>query len=338
MPRDPFHLPRRRASVNDPVRRGGLGGVIRALGDDHGCPARHDVGVSDPNESRDIRSTDDDGLPESTPTPEIVEAEVVEDGEPARRTPSADAAVGGATSGNTAGSSSQPRDDDPRDDEQFRQYQQFLEFQKFQEWQRQQGGSAGTGPGASGTGRGAGTGRTSKRWWRYALLALRFRPVRWLLYLVLAFVLASLLIDHYFGSSEDSSSHTGTPGNQDPGLSPVISSAPKEAMIGLHNYLANQPEAACDLMNGSGQRQFAQGNNAPDCLSAVRDVHSRITNPAEFAIPKFEPNAIRQVPGDAAVSSCRITAEGGPKLGKFGLSQQKNGGWLIDSFRPETCP
>lgn len=289
--------------------------------------------MSDPNESRDNRSTDADGLPESARTPEIVEAEVVEDSDPARRTPSADAAVGGATSGSTAGGSAQPRDD-----EEFRQYQQFLQFQKFQEWQRQQDGSAGTGPGAGGTGKAPGTGRSSKRWWRYALLALRFRPVRWLLYLVLAFVLASLLIDHYFGSSEDSSSHTGTPGNQDPGLSPVISSAPKEAVIGLHNYLANQPEAACDLMNGSGQRQFARGNNAPDCLSAVRAVHSRITNPAEYAIPAFEPNAIRQVPGDAAVSSCRITVEGGPKLGKFGLSQQRNGGWVIDSFRPETCP
>lgn len=290
--------------------------------------------MSDPNESRrDVRSSDDDGLPESTRTSEIVDAEVVDEtpGAPARWTPSTEEAGGSATSGGD-GSSSRPRDD-----EEFRQYQQFLEFQKFQEWQRQQGGSS-TGPASGGGGAGTRTSTRSRSWWRYALLALRFRPVRWLLYLILAFILAHLLIDHYFGSSEDSSNYTGTPGNQDPAVGSVTSTAPKEAMIGFHNYLAHQPEAACDLMNDSGKKQFARGNNAPDCATAVRDVHSRITNPSDYAVPKFGENAIRQVPGDAAVSSCQITAEGGPKLGKFGLAQQGNGGWLIDSYQPETCP
>lgn len=283
--------------------------------------------MAEPNKSHDDRpSTEDTSLPDSAHNSEIVEAEVVEE---VSTTPAPTASTPSASA---PGESTPPGS---QNDAEFQQYQQFLEFQKFQEWQRQQGGSTADGPPSPV--------RPGRRpWWHHILRTLRFKFVRRLLYLVLIFILIIILfnmaLNYIFGGSDDTESHTGTPGNLDPGISPVLPSQPNEAMIGLYSTLANDPDLTCEAFDQPSSTAFARGNGASDCGSAAQQIHSRITAPSDYANPEFGEDAIVQLPTQATVSSCKTNVQGGPRLGKFRLQKQPNGGWLIDGYAPESCP
>lgn len=295
-------------------------------------PTRDDDLVAEPNESQSSRSTGDarpahpdPARTNSAQEPEVVEAEVVEES----TTGGIAGHSGSSGSRGTSGSGAGP---DPQDDEEFRQYQQFLEFQKFQEWQRRHGGSSDT-SGTSPESR-----RPRSRWWYYTKRVLRFKPVRRLLYLVGVLLLLLAVVNYYFGGSEDSSSHTGTPGNQDPGLSPALSSNPQLASVALYHYLASpSPEVACHLLSQPAQQAFAGANGAPDCTAATHRIHEQVTNPSAYGNPDFGEDAIQQVNNEALVDSCKLTVQGGPRLGKFRLQRQYNGGWLIDRYAGPTC-
>lgn len=276
------------------------------------------IGVAEPNESQSTnRKTDETARAGPAREPEVVDAEIVET----------------ASSGDTGGGDrGEPRSAGPRDDEEFRQYQQFLEFQKFQEWQRQQGGGTAPGPTTAEPKPGG------RRWWYYARKILSFKPVRRLLYLVIAVLLVLWAINSTFSSGDDSSGHVPAPGNQDPGISPARSTDPKQASIALYHYLASSsPETACKLFSPPGQQAFAGAVGVPDCTAAAQRVHARVTNPTIYGNPDFGENAMKVVGDQALIDSCSMTAEGGPRLGKFRLARQYNGGWLIDRYAAPTC-
>ena len=290
-----------------------------------GARARDDDLVAEPNESQSTsRTSGEPARAESAGEPEVVDAEVVEE---TTSGPQADQAQAGRAS---AG---------PRDDAEFRQYQQFLEFQKFQEWQRQQGGTgAPDGTGAPGGPTGTAPRSRKRRLWYYTRRALSFKPVRRLLYVVLLLLIILWAINHTFGSSENSSSNTGTPGNQDPGLSPALSSNPQMASVALYHYLASSsPETACHLISQPGQVAFAGAHGAPDCAAAAQRLHAQVTDPSSYGNPGFGQDAVQQVNDQAVVDSCKLNVQGGPRLGKIRLQRQYNGGWLIDRYAVPTC-
>ena len=278
------------------------------------------IGVAEPNESQNTsRNTGETARADSARQPDVIDADIVEET---------------SSTGDTGG---QPREEPsatgPRDAEEHRQYQQFLEFQKFQEWQRQHGGGTAPGPAPKAPE------RRGRRWWYYAGKLLSFKPVRRLLYLVIAALLVLWAINSTFSSGDDSSSHGGVPGNQDPGTSPMAAGQPHDAVVNLYNLIANDPDptAACDVFTQQGKVAFAGANGAPDCPAAVQRIKAQITNPSNYANPGYGPDAIKQVNDQAIIDSCRAGIDGGPRLGKFRLARQYNGGWLIDRYAGPTC-
>lgn len=277
------------------------------------------IGVAEPNESQSTsRNTGETARADSARQPDVVDADIVEEI---------------SSTGDTGG---RPREEPsatgPRDDEEYRQYQQFLEFQKFQEWQRQQGGGTAPGPAPKAPE------RSGRRWWYYAGKLLSFKPVRRLLYLVIAALFVLWAINSTFSSGDDSSSHAPAPGNQDPGISPARSADPKQASIALYHYLASSsPETACKLFSQTGQQAFAGAIGAPDCGAAAQRVHAQVSNPTRYGNPDFGESTMKVVGDQALIDSCTMTVDGGPRLGKFRLARQYNGGWLIDRYAGPTC-
>lgn len=275
--------------------------------------------VAEPNESQstsrksgETARTDTAGTG-SAQDPEIIDAEVVEEYTRPASTGPRDARSAG-----------------PEDDE---EYQQFLEFQKFQEWKRQHGGGAGTAPGPT-----AEPGRRSRRWWYYTRKVLGFKPVRRLLYLVIVLLLILWGINHYFSGGNDPASHGGTPGNQNP-EHPVTSPDPNVAIINLYKALGSDPnpEMACAMFTPQGQTAFAGAIAAPDCSAAVERLKPQISDPAAYSNPGFQEGAITTVGDQTLIDSCKMTVNGGPRLGKFRLTRQFNGGWSIDRYAAPTC-
>ncbi|EQD86956.1 hypothetical protein A8924_7228 [Saccharopolyspora erythraea NRRL 2338] len=303
--------------------------------------------VADPNESHGDRRPQDpeDHLPDRSRAPEVVDAEVVEDG-PASSTGAAP----------------------PSDDEQFRQYQQFLEFQKFQEWQRSQQGLGGgadlavpTPPSAPAQAPPAqpvqwpdapqggppawpetSTAHRGTVWFRRLLWPLRFKLVRRLIYLlvivIVAYNLIGVVLTDLFGGGRDDS-RTGT-GGAPPNSSPITSTNPADAVSAVYNSLReNPPSKVCDLFSDQAKGYFATVHQAPDCNTAANRLHEQITAPASYAAPGFGPDAIEEVNGKASVYSCFMQVTGGPKLGSFGLTRQRDGGWIISGYElePDRC-
>ncbi|WP_249125225.1 hypothetical protein [Saccharopolyspora erythraea] len=303
--------------------------------------------VADPNESHGDRRPQepDDHLPDRSRGPEIVDAEVVENG-PA----------------SSAGAAP------PSDDEQFRQYQQFLEFQKFQEWQRSQQGIGGgaevavpTPPSAPAQAPPAqpvqwpdapqggppawpetSAAHRGTAWFKRLLWPLRFKLVRRLIYLlvivIVAYNLIGLVLTDLFGGGRDDSG-SGT-GGAPPNSSPITSTNPTQAVKGVYNYLRETPpDRACRLFTDSGKSAFASAHQAPDCATAAEKIKSQITAEGPYANPNFAENAVEVVGDEAAVYGCRMRVSGGPLLGSFKLAKGTDGGWMISGYEiePEKC-
>lgn len=298
-------------------------------------------GVADPNEShRDHRKHPEPGSAETTGssgTPEIVEAELVDDPpsttpphpDPPRAAPGSPESPGGG----------------PVDEEQFRQYQQFLEFQRFQEWQRQQGGDAGDARESSTAGRPAAPPRAPgqhRPWWRRALRLLRYKFVRRLIYLLIIllvlYYLASSLFASFTGGGGGGNSAPGT-GGAPQHAAPVTPNSPQRVVRALYNYVANQPEQACALFTETGKAAFAYGYGTGDCPSAMQRAHTQVTVPTSYGNPRVDQNVIEVASsaGQAQVDSCDLGVTGGKPLGKFRMSRQPNGGWQIDQYENSTC-
>jgi hypothetical protein len=269
--------------------------------------------VVDPHESR--RKDDNPPAPEAAEVPEIVDGEVVgttrDDNVPA----SQDVTVGA------------------EDAAAFRQFQQFLEFQKFQEWQRQHGEA----PAAE---------APARPWWKRALLLLRYKAVRRLLYFVAALVLIYTVINHLFGggSSHENAQASRVPGNDNPGAAPPQGANPQDPLIAVYVSIGyGNPQAACGDFTTQGQAQFAAENDAPNCTTAMQGLNHQVADPSAYkanAYYAFHQNPVTGVNGQAEVPACSITVQGGPHLGTFHLHQLPNGGWVIDGYQrpPAQCP
>ncbi|MBB5154714.1 hypothetical protein BJ970_002248 [Saccharopolyspora phatthalungensis] len=256
----------------------------------------------------------DASLPAKPGTAEVVDAEVVD---------SVGADVVAADSASSA------RRQQPAADEEFRQYQQFLEFQKFREWQQTQGGDVAVPPTGAPP-----AAKPKTPWWKRALRLLRYKIVRRLIYLLLALLLIPYAIDYYFsGGSGSGDGGTGTGGGVPVDSVPVKSTNPQQAVRGVYNWLRGpDPERACDLFDPAGESGFAAAYQAPDCPTAARQVHDRISDPGAYANPKFDHNAVTIVGPEAQVLGCRMQVGGGPLLGSFKLTQQPDGGWTISAY------
>ncbi|WP_310273970.1 hypothetical protein [Haloactinomyces albus] len=276
--------------------------------------------MADPNDSPDehAQHAPSPNSPPEPALPEIVEAEPVD--EPQRTT------------------TSEHQDTlppHPQNDEAFRQYQQFLEFQRFQEWQRLHGSGAGTTPPP---GPPNNTAASPKRpLWKKALRLLRFKPVRRLLYLLLAFLLLPVALDHYFGNDSGSGSG-GTPGAAEQGARPILQTSPKAAVITVYDFVATKPDTVCSLFTPPASSRFAAAHGAPNCPTAAQQLSNRVTSPHEYKNPDFGEGAVKVGGADASVSSCLLDVRGGPRLGTFGLKRKSNGGWIIDGYeRQPSC-
>ncbi len=274
------------------------------------------LGVADPTQQPGNHQNE---RSPSSPPPEVVDAEIVETSD-----------TGTTGEQNPGELNREDRRPQPLDTEQQRQFQQFLEFQKFQEWQRQQGQEPGTTPSAGSSG--------MRPWWKRALRLLRFKFIRRLIYLAVAVLLVfagiNYTIDRYLGGGDQSS--PGAPGNQNPGLSPVLPTDPKETIIGVYSKIAFTPEATCQLFDEPAGARFAADYGAPTCLAAAQRLHQQVTDPTKYKNNlDYGQGAVEIVEQRAAIYSCRMTVDGGPRLGAFGLTRTPNGGWIISGHRNE---
>lgn len=285
--------------------------------------------VADQNESP--RPTPPDAnanLPAKPHSPEIVDAEVVE------------SHVVGADVVATEASTSRPQQ--PADDAEFREYQQFLEFQKFREWQQSQGGDATVPPTTAPPTTAPPTTappatKPKKPWWKTALRLLRFKLVRRLIYVLLAFLLIPYAIDYYFSGGRGSSSGGSGAGTGESALpTPIKATDPQQAVRGVYNYLGYTPEAACAMFDDEGKRAFAAAYGVADCATAARQIHAQVTNAQLFTDPRFGPEASVIVGNEAQVLGCRMQVSGGPLLGSFKLTKQTDGGWAISAYSLQT--
>lgn len=288
--------------------------------------------MSDPHESR--RREDDPPTPDKpdvpdTPdagVPEIIDAEVVD------------------TTWRDPPNPASSNTDVTLSAEEAASYQQFLEFQKFQqfqEWQRQHGTAPPSeAPAAP---------RAARPWWKRALLLLRFKAVRRLLYLVVVLFLLYTGYEHYFGGggSHDRTAENHVPGNENPAVSPVQGANPADAVKAVYSSIAtNAPAVVCAEFTPQAGTQFATASGAPDCPTAVRQLNGQVTNPTDytdnaFTAFQFNPDAVTVTGnGQAEVPACRLTVAGGPQLGSFHLHQLPNRGWQIDGYQgpPPQCP
>ncbi|WP_182546250.1 hypothetical protein [Halosaccharopolyspora lacisalsi] len=272
--------------------------------------------MADSNDSPGQRPAHD---PSPAESPEIVDAEVVEYHRP-----------------DTA------RKPETTDDEEYRQYREFLEFRRFQEWQRLHGAD-GTGTDAPPAGdpapdRTAGSKRPGwRRALRLTLRLLRFKFIRRLLYLVLVLVLIYTGINYYFGTDNSGISGESTPDDIARGASPIRQTDPKAAVIAFYDYVATKPDGACWLMTAPARNRFAELHGAPDCDTAVRQLNEQVTNRMAYKAPGFGSGALEETTEEAAVSSCALNVQGGPRLGAFGLKRGDNGGWIIDGYKLESA-
>lgn len=276
--------------------------------------------VVDPTEpQRDPSSADDARLPE------VVDAEVVEE-------------------------TSTPAPADPRqDDAESRQYQQFLEFQKFQEWQRQHGTQDAT------SNFGPPQAERKRPPWKRIMHGLAV--IRRLIYIVVLLLVAITAYNFFYGGGGDNEAKQQGGNQADPQPS-NLPLAPKEAIIAVHDYLATEQYSqaepgkqpiVCLLFDSAARASFANAHNAPDCASAAMKLNQQVTDPMGYKNPGFSEDAMRtnhnpafggqpDLENDAVVYSCRISADGGPRLGDFGLHREPDGGWIIDGYQfPPTC-
>lgn len=262
-------------------------------------------------------------------TPEVVDAEIVEhasgsgasSASPTR--PSSPVAPSGAPSG-----------DEGQDAETFRQYQQFLEFQRFQEWQRRYGETPPTASAPRSSNR-----PTAKQrpWYRRALRLLRFGFVRKMLYLFVALLVAMYLYDSMFGGASDTPAGTNPPAPGDGGPT-VFAPSPAQAVVMLYDSIATKPADTCLSLTDPARRAFAEAHNAPDCETAARRLHSRVKAPAVYKNPDGVRNALDVFENKAVFSACDLRVSGGPALGRFELTKQTSGGWMVSGYeRDPNC-
>ncbi|WP_114451065.1 hypothetical protein [Halopolyspora algeriensis] len=275
--------------------------------------------MADPNDSPDqhAQHTSSPDSPSNPAVPEVVDAEPVDEPRPT--------------------TTSEHRDTLPppqQDDEAFRQYQQFLEFRKFQEWQRQYGeGETPGSPGKFGTSRAA---PAKRAWWKRALGLLRYKLVRRLLYVFVVLLLLNAAIDYYVGGDDSGNTGGGAPGaTAGHGVRSVLPSSPEETVTTVYDFVATKPATVCVLFTPAAKARFAANHGTPDCTTAARQLHARVTLPKNYKSPEFGKGAVKIVGTDASVSSCLLDVRGGPRLGKFGLERRANGGWIIDGHEKE---
>lgn len=276
------------------------------------------VVVADPNEpTQQARGRDAQEPRGRDAQDEIVDAEIID--EPRREQPA-------------TGSSGF------RDDEEYRQYQEFLEFQRFREWQRSQGGE---GARSSFTGETERPRQTQARpAWKRLLGLLCYKTVRRLLYLLAALLFAWWLLHYAFGdimnNGDTSGPGGGVPGKQDFSTAPIPSRDPATAVGGVYNYIAyNSAGDACALFNEAGRQAFANSYGTPSCVEAVQQIHAEVADPVQYPNIKIGRDAETTSGANSSVSSCELDVQGGPRLGRFHLTQNPKGGWLISGHEHE---
>ncbi len=276
--------------------------------------------VADPNEP--TQRPQGQGPQGQDPQDEILDAEIID--EPRRDDSRREQAAAGPSGFH--------------DDEEYRQYQEFLEFQKFREWQRNQGGDAA---------RSSFTGETkrpreaqARPVWKRLLRLLRYKTVRRLLYLLVALLFAWWLLHYLLGDIMDNGASTGpgggVPGKQDFSTAPIPSADPATAVGGVYNYVAyNSAGDACALFNEAGRQAFANSYGAPSCEAAVQKIHADVADPVQYPNIKIGRDAETTAGTNSSVSSCELDVHGGPRLGRFHLTQNAKGGWLISGHEHE---
>lgn len=229
-----------------------------------------------------------------------------------------------------------PADWDP---EQVRRFEEFRRFQEFQRFQEQHGGD----PTAGFTGERAPE-RTKRPVW---LRLLGNKYARRAVYLAVVIAAAMIAYEVNFGGGDDDRPASETGGgtyrtNQ------ILSTKPYEAVRGVYDAIAQEDPAtgqppvpqACGRFREDVQQVFAVNMGYPDCRAAVLALHEQVDSVNAYA-ESMPSSGFEQPLGDTmTVSSCDFAVVGGPRLGRFTLTQVEKGQWLITGHQtePDPCP
>jgi hypothetical protein len=253
----------------------------------------------------------------------------------------------------STGNDPRPPDIDP---EQLRQFQEFQRFQEYQRFQQAQQGHAPPAlpPGEQSTHPPAALppGSTMvqtvyvkpepKPWWKVVLTSGIAKWIaRWVILLLILAFAANWAYGRYFGGGDDPGDHAkdsgGTSGNVIAPQNPFGN----QGTVGMFYKHVSQGSApqACNLFaeDGNAKKKFAEAFGAPDCESAIRTLRSKVVRVDLYENVGF-PESMMKGPttNTVEVSSCRdLTANGGPKLGRFVLTMQPNKTWIITDYEAE---
>ncbi|WP_253771221.1 hypothetical protein [Goodfellowiella coeruleoviolacea] len=166
---------------------------------------------------------------------------------------------------------------------------------------------------------------------------LRLRLVRRLIRLAVTVLVVLLLLNwayqYYFGEEPEEAAGGGrTETNQ------LLPTKPSETVRMLYDHIAQGlPDDACALFTDATKQTFATDLGAPDCPQAMRQLSAAVQRKSSYAEPVFR-NDTTKVPAGTTteISSCAdLVVQGGQRLGRFTLTRQDNGGWIISGHENE---
>lgn len=117
---------------------------------------------------------------------------------------------------------------------------------------------------------------------------------------------------------------------------PATADDPYLAVHYLYRAIANASTTGCAVFSPSAAQQFATNFTAADCPTAITQLNVKVTSAIKYASTgQRSPDVY---PGDTmTISSCEISPEGGPPLGRFILQRTEQSKWYISGHETETC-
>ncbi|MEO7196094.1 MAG: hypothetical protein ABIZ05_14995 [Pseudonocardiaceae bacterium] len=104
----------------------------------------------------------------------------------------------------------------------------------------------------------------------------------------------------------------------------------------LYRAIANGSATGCAVFSPTAAQQFAENFHAADCPAAITRLNIQVSSPIKYASTgQRSPDVY---PGDTmTISSCEISPQGGPPLGRFILQRTEQSKWYISGHETETC-
>jgi hypothetical protein len=231
----------------------------------------------------------------------------------------------------------------PIDPEQVRQFQQFQQFQELMRQQKERGFEQGEAP-PPGFLQPWGPPPPRQNPVKRALRAVAGKIVTAVIVVLLLVGAGYFAIDYFLGGAPDQAPASQIGGNKaDDRL--LFEDNPRSAVRRVYENIAmGDQRGTCDRFTPEARDQFttAFASLGGSCAEVVDGLRAQVVEGMknEYANPWIPSSAANPTGETAAVSSCEIEVEGGPRLGLFTLGVIEgslDGQWIVTGYEREKC-